>query len=196
MTGAEDLLLRSDTIIYLWDWSRDGKFLVYTKAAGSASDIWMLPLSPPREPVQLTNTPTEDQFGQISPDGHWLAYASGDRGQMQIYVKPIVPSPALWLISKDGGTMPRWSENGELFYRAPDGQMMVVPYTVVATGSAAEFKHGAPRALFGGVPTFGNVNAFTYQPTADGQRFLIAAPVAGSVPPISVALKWPATLQK
>ena len=86
--------------------------------------------------------------------------------------------------------MPRWRQDGrELFYRGADGQLMAVPIT---TGSAplAAFEHGLPRPLFGPIPTVGNLPRFTYQPSSDGQRFLVAAPVASAAPPITVVLNW------
>jgi hypothetical protein len=37
---------------------------------------------------------------------------------------------------------------------------------------------------------------FAYQPTADGQRFLVTAPVSGASPPITVVLNWQAGFKK
>ena len=197
LRGAEETLLRENKTLYPWDWSRDGKSIVYSKGSGTGADLWMLPVEPPRTPVQLTNSPQQqDTYGQISPDGRWLAYASGDPGEMQVYVRPLAPSPAVWVASKDGGSMPRWSHNGqELFYRSTNGQLMVVPIAATA-GASAEFRYGSPQPLFGPIPSRGNDDTFTYQPSADGQKFLIAAPAPGSESPITVVLNWVATLRK
>jgi Tol biopolymer transport system component len=189
-TGTEETLARSDTVPYLWEWSPDGKFLVYSTPYSKVNDLWMLPLDGKRQPVQLTKTPAEELFGQISPDGRWLAYAAGERGRMQIFVQPIPATGTLRLVSKDGGSMPRWRRDGkELFFRAADGQLMAVPITT-APGPTAGFEHGPPQPLFGPIPIVGNLPRFTYQPSSDGQRFLVAAPVASATPPVTVVLNW------
>ena len=188
--GTEETLKRLDTLAYLWDWSPDGTFLVYSTPYSKANDLWMLRVDGKGQPVQLTRTPAEDLFGQVSPDGRWLAYAAGDSGRMQIFVQSIPATGTLRLVSKDGGTMPRWRQNGkELYYRGPDGQLMAVPITT-GEDPTAGFDHGPPRPLFGPIPTVGNLPRFTYQPSADGQRFLVAAPVATPTPPITVVLNW------
>jgi hypothetical protein len=46
------------------------------------------------------------------------------------------------------------------------------------------------------IPSTGNVERYIYQPFADGQRFLVSQPVAGSDPPITVVLNWLAALKQ
>jgi hypothetical protein len=142
--------------------------------------------------VQFTKTPVEDHYGQVSPDGHWLAYASGERGQSQIYVQPLPQTGALWLVSRDGGSMPRWRRDGkELFFRSGDAQLMAVSIGASASGG---FEHGPAQSLFGPIPNFGNVVRFTYDASIDGQKFLVATPVATSIPALTVVLNWQAGL--
>jgi hypothetical protein len=45
------------------------------------------------------------------------------------------------------------------------------------------------------IPSTGNVHRFIYQPSANGQRFVVSQPLAGSDPPITVVLNWPAALK-
>ena len=61
---------------------------------------------------------------------------------------------------------------------------------VAVAGASAALEHGAPQPLFGSILCFGNVERFTYQPAADGQRFLVLANVETAVPPITVVLNW------
>jgi WD40 repeat protein len=45
-------------------------------------------------------------YGQVSPDGQWLAYASNESARFEIYVQSFpTPGGGKWLISKDGVTM-------------------------------------------------------------------------------------------
>jgi Tol biopolymer transport system component len=184
MTGKEETLLQAPGYLRPWDWSADGKWLVYTDGK---NDLWSLPMVGDRTPTPLTQTPEDEPYGQLSADGRWLAYAAGDRANPQVYVQPVPATGAKWLVSAGSGSQPRWRRDGkELYYRRADGQLMAVSIA----GASAALEHGAPQPLFGGVPGFGNVDRFTYQPSADGQRFLVVAAAESTVAPLTVVLNW------
>ena len=83
-------------------------------------------------------------------------------------------------VSVGGGTLPRWRrDGGELFYLAPDKRLMAV--SVTKSGSGLET--GPPRALF----TLSTTSS--YEPSPDGQRFLVTA-VVSAASPITVILNW------
>ena len=91
--------------------------------------------------------------------------------------------------------MPRWRGDGkELFYRADDGSLMAVTVSARNDSSGADdaFEHGTPKPLFDSVPSPRNFE-FTYQPTSDGQKFLVAMPLADAKTPITVVLNWQAS---
>ena len=76
----------------------------------------------------------------------------------------------------------------ELFYNSSTGQIMSAE--VEAKGGDFEVKKVEP--LFA-LPQGGD----GYDVSADGQRFLIAAPPEGAVgEPVAVIQNWPATLKK
>jgi len=185
-TGPEETLLSVDAGIYRpWDWSPDGRHLVYSD--DRSSDLWLLPLEGGAKPLAFTATPAQDCCAQFSPDGRFMAYASGAPGSSQVFVQPVPPTGALWQVSIAGGGMPRWRGDGrELFYRAEDGRLMAV----AVRPSAGTFDSGTPQALFDGIPSSGSVSYFTYQPTRDGQRFLVSLRDAESRSPITVVLNW------
>src|SRR4029078_10797592 len=81
---------------------------------------------------------------ELSPDGRWLAYASNDSGQFQVYLRPY-PGPERRVpVSTLGGSFPLWRRDGkELFYRKAN-KMMGVDVSV----SAAELSLSTPRVLF------------------------------------------------
>jgi serine/threonine-protein kinase len=67
----------------------------------------------------------------FSPDGHWLAYSSGETGRNEVYVQPFPGPGGKVSISTAGGGFPLWSSNGhELFFLGPDRRIMVANYTV------------------------------------------------------------------
>ena len=134
--------------------------------------------------------------GQFSPDGHWIAYVSDESGSDEIYVREFSSgsdqgswdAAGKWLISKGGGTDPRWRGDGkELFYVASDGKLMSVDISAKPV-----FEAGAPKPLFQLPLGFigGDV-------TADGRRFLIGVPVAQSASvPFTVVMNWQIDLEE
>src|SRR5262249_40303757 len=81
-TGPEELLYADDQETLPDSWSPDGKFLLYHTFQGSQGEhVWLLPLTPahsgaPLMPQRLFHTNGGEMFGQISPDGQWVAYGS------------------------------------------------------------------------------------------------------------------------
>ena len=79
------------------------------------------------KPVPYLQTPFNEGDAQFSPDGRWMAYASNESGQPQVYVQAIPASGAKWQISPAGGAQPRWRRDGkELFYISTDQKLMAV----------------------------------------------------------------------
>ena len=95
--------------------------------------------------------------------------------------------------------MPRWrrDDGSELFYRRADGALVAVPIGEAEqadeTGSVS-FSHDTPLKLFDSLPgPNGYFRNFSYQPSANGQRFLVSVPTQGEAP-ITVVLNWQATI--
>jgi serine/threonine protein kinase len=194
-TGKEELLLGEGINSRPVDWSRDGKFVVYESTGSTTgNDIWLLPMEGDHKPVPYLQTPFNEGDAQLSPDGRWMAYASNESGQPQVYVQAIPASGAKWQISPAGGVQPRWRRDGkELFYISTDQKLMAVP---VKSGDG--FEAGASQPLFELDPIFpAMMGRFAYQPAADGLRFLVLELVGGSTaPPIDVVLNWQVALKK
>jgi Tol biopolymer transport system component len=174
-------------------WSHDGKFIVFAQNAGPAHrDIWLLPLDGDRKPMPYLNTVADEDFPQLSPDSGWMAYASDESGQAQVYIEAIPRNGTRVQASAAGGSQPRWRRDGkELFYVSADQQLMAAPIQVSSAGIEA----GSPKALFEGAPAT-IPEFFLYQPTADGQRFLVTVPVNEAPPRLTVVLNWRARSNK
>jgi Tol biopolymer transport system component len=184
------------------DWSRDGRFLLYTQQdARTNADLWVLPLTasgtPSGTPAPFANTEFSESAGQFSPDTHWIAYASDESGRSEIYVQPFpVPSGggSKTSVSRDGGNQPRWRRDGkELFYLSFDGKLMAVDVT-----EGREFKVGTPKPLFQAPATSiqsrTDIHGWAWDFTSDGQRFLFDA-VKTSSESLTVVLNWTAELK-
>ena len=173
--------------------SHDGLFLLSTKPGGpTGSDLWAYSLG--REPAEdyvfLTDQRDQEQ-GQLSPDGVWVAYVSNENGPRDVFVAPIVHDPATGFIraghgvpvSKNGGTSPRWSGRNELFYLATDGTVMFSARTGRGFGPGAATEVRVPGVLR------------DWGVSPDGTRFLLAVPVH---PPalFDLRMNWDAGLTR
>jgi serine/threonine protein kinase/Tol biopolymer transport system component len=197
--GDEEKLLQSTTrqgLVKASGWSPDGQFLLYTafESGTTNRDIWVLP--PDGKPVPFMRTKFDEEQGRFAPNGQWIAYVSNESGAYEVYVRAFTTdfsggsarSGGSVLVSRGGGTAPRWRGNShELFYLAPDGKMMAVEVT-----AGREFRAATPTPLFQ-TPA----GTIVGDVTADGQRFLLATPVGSSASaPFTVVLNWTAGLKK
>jgi hypothetical protein len=137
--GEEERLFRNSFQMFPQSWSHDGRVIAYvTIHPKTRSDIWLVPTSGNRTPTPFLQTEFDEGFARISPDGRWMAYSSNEAGGVSVYVTRFPQPGAKWSVSPKGGSFPIWRRDGrELFYAAPDGQLMAVP---IAAGS--EFQPG------------------------------------------------------
>jgi Tol biopolymer transport system component/predicted Ser/Thr protein kinase len=195
-TGASEVLFprASDARMYPGDWSRDGRHVVFRRfSPGSAGSLWMLPLAGDRQPTPVPQTEARGTNGRFSPDGRWLAYTTDESGRYEVYVQSFPPSGTKWPVSRDGGTRPRWRDDGrELFYLDGAGRLMAVPVEPGPT-----FRTGAARPLMDVPFELDPVNAYQYAVAPGGQRFLVITPTnVAALAPLTVVLNWMAGLKQ
>jgi Tol biopolymer transport system component len=176
------------------DWSSDGRFIVFNNSSlGSATDIFVMPVAT-KSRVALLKTAFTEGNGRLSADGKWLGYNSDESGRPEVYVRPFLVAadgtPSVgppWQVSNDGGMQPQWRRDGKELYYRRGSQILAVDVTV----SAAGIRTGLPRPL-------ADIGAaISWDVTADGQRFLVASPVAPqTTTPITVVLNWEAGLRR
>ncbi|MBZ5547140.1 MAG: serine/threonine-protein kinase [Acidobacteriia bacterium] len=173
-----------------WDWSRDGKYILLRKDR----ELWYMTL-PDRQAHPLLQSQLLVRNAQFSPDEKFVAYASSETGNWEVYVSPFPGFGSKWQVSRGGGEEPRWRGDGEeLFYLAPDGKLMAAD---VKTG--AGFEAGSPTALFQihARQPLSAMDFFSYDVTRDGQKFLVNTKVDTSdSAPLSVILNWGSELSK
>jgi serine/threonine protein kinase len=192
--GADELLLESDQPKAAYDWSSDGRFLLFRSIDPQTGfDLWVLPLSGDKKPFLFLKTPFDVSNGQFSPDGKWIVYESNESGRFEIYVQPFPGAGGKFQISNNGGAQPRWNKNGkEIFYVSLDSKMMAAPVKLSPDGKALET--GTPAALFpvriAGGPLPG-VYKQQYAVSSDGQRFLVNLVAdEGAASPITLIYNW------
>lgn len=132
---------------------------------------------------------------QLSRDGRWLAYASDESGQQEVYVRQFPSGPGFAKVSSQGGREPRWKHDGsELYFREggagrTNTALMAVPMHADSRGGISA---GVPVALFrfSANSSSPQNNVWVYAPSPDGQRFLVAVPAETAAPTIHVITNW------
>jgi Tol biopolymer transport system component len=187
--GADERpLFVSDESTHPEDWSPDGRFLVYsTNPPVHNHDLKLLRLSD-RRVTPLVASRFSEYEGRVSPDGRWLAYTSDETGRPEVYIRAFPEGTSSVVISIGGGSEASWRRDGqELFYVAPDGELMAVGLTL-----SGDIKASRPTELFKApISPERRQNGTRYASSADGQRFLI--PTAVGDPPqttLTVIVNW------
>jgi Tol biopolymer transport system component len=191
-TGAEDVVVEGRA--FPMDWSRDGRYLLYTTDGGATRmDILVYDVQRKTSTPFLASTFSEWR-PKFSPDGKWIAYVSDESGDAQVYARSF-PDGALKIqISSAGGNQPEWRRDGkELFYLAPDGMLMAVDLHAGGAGLVV----GASQPLFQTNADESRVLRNLYTASPDGQRFLVMSPlIATNVSPLIGVLNWAAALAR
>ena len=176
--------------VTFWDWSRDGKY----RLVGKDEELFYLS-GEGQDPKPLLPTRSTVHNAQFSPDGQWIAYASNETGNWEVYVSPFPAAGSKWLVSSGGGGEPRWRRDGkELYYLSPEGKMMAV-----AVKAGAKFESGPPVTLFQARlhQSISAMDVCSYDVSADGRRFLINTKVdAPSAAPLTFILNWVSEMEK
>ena len=189
--GDDQVLLKSNAAKFATSWSRDGQYILFENWATQAKGgVWLLTLSSKETKPLLQASAFDQGQGQFSPDGRFIAYTSNESGRAEVYVQRFPPSSDKWQISSGGGLQPLWRSDGkEIFFLTDEKKVMSVE---IKTDKA--FESSIPRELFQG--NMKNGFAYSYAVTADGQRFLISAPVdAATNAPMTIVLNWTASLK-
>jgi Tol biopolymer transport system component len=192
--GAED---RLDLPGFPLGWSPDGRFMVCQHQGTGPSQpdtLEILFLGDGRSRLSQPAQTFVGGQGQLSADGHWLAYMSEETGRSEVYVRAFPSAEGRTQVSLEGGVQPKWRRDGkELFYLAPDRRLMAV-----AVKADSAFIAGVPTALFTTrteASTVFNVGRNEYDVTANGDRFLMNVPAEGTSSPITVVVNWVAALR-
>jgi Tol biopolymer transport system component len=187
-TGEDEKLASApDRSLLPYSWSSDGNTLVMGEIGNAIFDIGILAVEGDRARKPLLQNGVQPQ---ISPDGRWIAYASGESGQNEVYVRPFPEvNKGKWQVSTSGGSSPIWSPDGrELFYISNENSVMA---TAVTTKPA--FSLGTPKALFRSKYVSPNTtdSGTPWDIGPDGKRFLMIKSAADAGPrKINIVLNW------
>ena len=189
-TGTEQELFPSELGMYPTDWSQDGRFIVSTTYGNR--NIVVVPVRGEPTPTVFLQTDFAEDEAKFSPDGKWLAYASNESGQREIYVRPYPGPGGKWQVSAGGaGFRPFWRRDGkEIYYPSRDGKIMVVEVSI----GGGTFSVGAVKPLFE-AQSKGATDLLDV--SADGRKFLLLFdPVEAKTDQLTLVSHWDAELLK
>ena len=169
-SGGAEQLTQSQAIQRASAVLPDGSAIVFSDLTG----LQMLALNGERRVRPLMRLPQGAGNGVVSPDGRWLAYVVRDGASApQVFVSPFSnPDRERTIVSKDGGTQPRWSPDGrEIFFIGSDGFLMSATVGAGATMSVGVPARVLARPYFNGFGLFERPD--TYDVASDGRRFLM-----------------------
>jgi serine/threonine-protein kinase len=151
--------------LYSSSWSPDGRDLIFwTQNSVTGQDLWIMRDDEPRP---LLTSAANEKFGQLSPDGKWIAYQSDESGRDEVYVARYPSLSSRTAVSNRGGGYPVWSSDGrELFYRQATAMM------AASVETSTTFRASAPRLLFDDPAYVGTSGDLRFDVSRDGQRFV------------------------
>jgi Tol biopolymer transport system component len=197
-SGAPQRLTTSSNGQYPTGISRDGTQLVFAEQTATGRNLMQLSLDGSHRVTPISKTTFDEGNGNVSPDGHWLAYESNSSRQLDIYVRPFPNAEGIqWQISTAGGTRPLWSHTGkELFYLAAGGALM----KVAVDASPDAWSAGTPTKLLEGPYSFDSSSVSrTYDISHDDSQFLMikaAGTDSTAQPSVIVVEHWDEELKR
>ncbi|HYI94588.1 MAG TPA: winged helix-turn-helix domain-containing protein [Bryobacteraceae bacterium] len=183
------------------DWSRDGRFVLYTNTAFPASanelegNVGLIDLQT-REIKQLLNSSSQETNAVFSPDGGWIAYISNDSGQPEAYMQAFDSGSLKGeriRVSKAGALYVRWRGDGkEIVYLGTDGLLYGVP-----VGSSAVRAPRSPVPLFRVSIASRTIlpTTFGFDITSDGSRVLMPGAGMDKATHLTVVQDWEAGIR-
>jgi eukaryotic-like serine/threonine-protein kinase len=172
-TEPPDSILASSALGWTGQWLAAGSDIVTVGNSlrpGSGSDIGIIRDGGRGALEPLVATQYTESYPSVSPDQRWLAYASDQSGQQEIYLRPLSGEGELIQVSQGGGSEPAWSRDGrELFYRRTGGGGTVLVAAQIRTTPTLGVV--ARQDLFSLVDLVGTQPHANYDVSPDGRTF-------------------------
>jgi eukaryotic-like serine/threonine-protein kinase len=193
-SGSEKQVFSETNNYHSPGWSPDGKYVTYLWGEGEKMvSLWIRTVDGDGKPVAVVRPPSPQSnltSYRISPDSHWVAYASDESGQQEIYITSFPEGKGKRRVSANSGAYPTWSVDGkEVFFKNLSDDILVC----AVTPKGSQIEVGTPQKLFHAAsPGIG----VPFDVTSDGKRVLVNHFEEGSQRPLQLVTNWPAQLTK
>ena len=170
-------------------WHPASSTVLFSRRAEGGHDVWEK--RPGASPRSLIRAAGSQRNARLSPGQRHVAYVSNELGERQIFLSTYPSTGSRIRISPDGGNYPLWNGDGsELFYIAPDGNVMAVEIRADKLLSAS-----LPRPLFRvQFPVSPSSTIYQYAVKKDGERFLVVEELES--PSATAILNWERLLDR
>lgn len=172
----------------LSDWSRDGKYIVYSLLSRDGGvDIGYLAREQDGQwqARKFLATKADERVAKLSPDARYAAYLSDESGRMELYVRDFPGGRRKWVVSSNGAGQPRWSRDGKEIFYSENGTLMAVAVSI-----EPDFSASLPVRLFEHPVLTRSEREPQYDVSADRQRILLPESVGGNQTEIHVLQNW------
>jgi len=90
--------------------SRDGRFIVFTRLRGDSSDVWLMRSDGSARRAITDSALHDEEYPAVSPDGSHVVYASarGARGESQLFLTRVRDRREIQLTARGQNTRPVW----------------------------------------------------------------------------------------
>ena len=165
--------------------------LIPTSAVAQTADVprtaWGVPDLSGYWEYRTTTPLASEREPQLSPDGAWIAFASNETGQYEVYVARFPELGDRQPVSRGLGRQPVWAPNGsELLYVGSGSTLFAV-----AVETEPVLTTGTPEPVFQWPFATTNLAGRLYDVAPSGDRFLVMdTPGNLSAPQIIVVENW------
>jgi Tol biopolymer transport system component len=179
-SGTPEVILEGVDLggVFPHAWTSDEAILLFRVNTGSGNDLYTLDVA-----TSTVRTYLQGEWNELaaalSPDERWVAYASDESGQYEIYVRSFPEPGARFQVSDNGGFEPVWAPDGRtLYYRVQDG--LVAVSVSVEPGFSVLQRQRLPLDL-GSMPSAGFSASYDIHPDGDRLVFFRGQNLGGTV---------------
>jgi Tol biopolymer transport system component len=189
--GEEELIILSNNQLWPYQWSPDGRYLLYFDiiTGTMTSDLSMFSFDE-HKPSKMLPSRFTSVDAVVSPDGRWVAYVTNESGRYEIYLTTFPPSGTKLSVTTENAADELWSaDRKRMFYVNTNTREL--QSIDVKPGNPPEFS--GRRRIHAGPLDWSS--AHSYDIDAGRQRVLVQTSTAPQSE-ITVLLHWTALVKK
>jgi Tol biopolymer transport system component len=191
--GEEELIIPNTKAIWPYQWSPDGRYLLYFEITEGtmASDLWMFSFSERKSTLLDIHSGFPSVDSVVSPDGRWMAYVTNEGGgRYQIYLTTFPLSNTKLSVTSENGADPLWSSDGKKMFYVNSSTLELLSLDV-KPGNPPEF--GGRRRIHAGPLDWSSAHSFDI----DTKRRRVLVQVSSAPQSDLIALlHWTSLLKK